>query len=56
MKQYTVSFTMHLDDVDLCGNHIEYSDTVLSRLVMNAFVGTLTYNEYIEDLVITEIQ
>lgn len=56
MKQYTVSFTMELDDESWTGETIDYSPKVLHDFILQAFTGSLNDNEYIEDLVITEIQ
>ena len=54
MKQYTVSFTMHLDDE--LPNTMEYTQANLRAFVFGSFNDSLTPDEYIEDLVITEIQ
>jgi hypothetical protein len=54
MKQYTVSFTMHLDDE--LPDTMLYTPENLRAFVIGSFVGCLTQDEYIDDLVITEIQ
>lgn len=54
MKRFTVSFTMELEDILPTGESIDYNAKFFREFITDAFVGSLTENESIQDFTVLE--
>jgi hypothetical protein len=54
MKRFTVSFTLELEDTLPTGESIDYNSKFFREFVTDAFVGSLTENESIQDFTVLE--